>query len=289
MAPSELLLLLDLFTNHLVDVEVRIGFVACLDLLLPLHKTEDLHVPLALSLAIILKLGKLLVALLLKDLLGVGCVGLVLADLFIEFAHGGGGKLGELETLVESLSFSLLDGLLSNFFVDRFATLGSGGVFLVVGEDLSHTLEGGLSVLSLKCMHFILDLSQFSFLLLKLLLILLESKGIGALILRLVLLEPVMLSLDLLLAVGTPSWHPVLGDLVENEARALLSRREALLLSEFLPLGLGFLLGGGFRSRSHDLRVRKVHTVESLRVFENLPIVTLLGFLLPLEIEELLE
>lgn len=98
-----------------------------------------------------------------------------------------------------------------------------------------------------------------------------------------------MLCLDLFLAVCAPSGDPVLGDLVINQARALLPRGQALLLSEFLPFCLGLLLGKGLCSGGHDPWVGQVHTVEGLSIFKDLSVIALLGALLTLKIKELFE
>ena len=111
-------------------------------------------------------------------------------------------------------------------------------------------------------MKIILELSQLFLLVDHFLLLSLHGERInaGLSMLGLVLLEPVVLSLDLFLAFGTPSRDPVIGDGVENETRALLPRRQALFVAEFLPLGLVLLLRSRLLPRCHDLGLGKLHT-----------------------------
>ena len=111
-------------------------------------------------------------------------------------------------------------------------------------------------------MKIILELSQLFLLVDHLLLMSLHGERInaGLSMLGLVLLEPIVLCLDLLLAFGTPTRDPVIGDGVENETRALLSRRQALFVAEFLPLSLVLLLRSGLLSRREDLGLGKLHT-----------------------------
>ena len=66
-----LLLLPELLGDHLVNVEmsVSLGCAGVLDLVSTLHPGEDLHVSVLLRLGVVLKLGKLGIALLLQNLL----------------------------------------------------------------------------------------------------------------------------------------------------------------------------------------------------------------------------
>ena len=108
--------------------------------------------------------------------------------------------------------------------------------------------------------------------------------------LGLVLLQPVVFGFNLLSAVGTPSRYPVIGNGIENKTGALLSNRETLFLSEFLPFGLGLLLGGWLLSRGHELGLWQVNTPESLSVLEDLTIIAP-GFslLLSFQVEQVFE
>ena len=111
-------------------------------------------------------------------------------------------------------------------------------------------------------MKIILELSQLFLLVDHLLLLSLHGEWVNTSlsVLGLVLLKPIVLCLDLLLAFGTPPRDPVIGDGVEYETRALLPRRQALLVAEFLPLGLVLLLRSRLLSRRDDLGLGKLHT-----------------------------
>ena len=111
-------------------------------------------------------------------------------------------------------------------------------------------------------MKIILELSQLFLLVDHLLLLSLHGEWVNAGLgmLGLVLLEPIVLCLDLLLAFGTPPRDPVIGDGVEHETRALLPRRQALFIAEFLPLGLVLLLWSGLLPGRDDLGLGKLHT-----------------------------
>ena len=104
-------------------------------------------------------------------------------------------------------------------------------------------------------MKIILELSQLFLLVDHLLLLSLHGERVNAGLgmLGLVLLEPIVLGLDLLLALGTPTRDPVIGNGVEYEARALLPRRQALFVAEFLPFGLVLLLRCWLLPRCHNL------------------------------------
>lgn len=169
VAPSELLLLLDLLADHLINIEVGVCLAASLNLFLPLHQPEDLHVSFAFALRVVLQLRQSLIALLLDDLLRVGCLRLVLADLLVELAHRGSAQLRELQTLIECLPLALLHLLLPHLlFLLVLATL----------QDLGDTFDRGLSMLHFQSMHLVLNVSQLLFLLLQLFLLLLNSERV---------------------------------------------------------------------------------------------------------------
>ena len=111
-------------------------------------------------------------------------------------------------------------------------------------------------------MKIIFELSKLFLLVDHFLLLSLHSERInaGLYVLGLVFLEPIVLCLDLLLALRTPTRDPVVGDGVENETRALLSCRQALFVAEFLPLGLVLLLRSWLLSRCYDLWLGELHT-----------------------------
>lgn len=92
-------------------------------------------------------------------------------------------------------------------------------------QDLSGTLETFGTELSLDSMQVVLEFPQLLLLQYDLLLLSLHGEWInaGLGVLGLVLLKPVVLGLDLLLAVGAPPRDPVIGNRVENDTRALLA------------------------------------------------------------------
>ena len=100
--------------------------------------------------------------------------------------------------------------------------------------------------------------------------------------------QPVELILLLFDAVETPARHPVVGEGVENEARALLARGKSALLPELLPLGLGLLSWDRFLAGQHLHSLRHIKQKLAFRILQNLAIWAMLDILLLLEVEELL-
>ena len=137
-------------------------------------------------------------------------------------------------------------------------------------------------------MKIILKLSKLALLLYHFDLLFLHGEGVNAAlsVLGLVLLKPVVLSLNIFPAVGTPSWDPVVGNGVENETGALLANGKAFFLTELLPFSLGLFLRGRFLPRGHDFGLREVNTPESLSVFKDLTVLPSgLSLLLSLQVE----
>lgn len=140
-------------------------------------------------------------------------------------------------------------------------------------------------------MEVVLKFTHFFLFLLELFLLSLHGEGIdaGLVVLGLDLLEPVVLGLDLLVRVGTPSGHPVVSDRVEHQPGSLLARRQPLLLSELLPLGLGLFPRHGFLSGDNDPGLGQLDAVLGLGVLEDAAVLSCAGALLSLKLEELLE